>query len=663
MGFFEQVGNCLSWQHGQERLWMEPWGADSVRVRVNLTGERLDLPGALDGQPANQGVIEIGAKNASLRVGKLRAELDSAGRVRFWEAESGKLLLEEATISSGLPQARSFRSRAGSVFQIAARFAPQSGERFYGLGQHQHGFLDQKGCVIELRQRNSEVSIPFLISSRGYGFLWHNPAVGRVELGFNGTTWVADAARQLDYWVTAGDSSAELLEHYTAVTGRAPLLPEWAAGFWQCKLRYASQEQLLEVARTYHRRGLPLAVIVVDYFHWTRMGDWKFDPIQWPDPAGMAAELEQMGVKLMVSIWPTANPASQNFKLMAERGWLVETERGVSALSVFADVGEDGPTYLHFYDATNPAARQFLWEQVRKNYYDQGVRAFWLDACEPEARPDDPEHLRYALGSGQEIGGLYPLLHEQGFYEGLRAAGETEIIHLCRSAWAGSQRYGAAVWSGDIPSTFDALRKQVRAGLNIGLSGIPWWTTDIGGFLGGDIHDPSFRELLVRWFQYGAFCPLFRMHGYRLPLVGNDTGTGAENEVWSYGEQAYAILRRFLFLRERLRPYIMEQMGLASQNGTPPMRPLFFDFARDLAAHEVDDQFMFGPDLMVAPVLNEGNRARQVYLPAGAAWEDAWTGEALAGGQRLLANAPLSRIPVYIRSGSRLGDLFKDLPE
>jgi alpha-D-xyloside xylohydrolase len=231
--------------------------------------------------------------------------------------------------------------------------------------------------------------------------------------------------------------------------------------------------------------------------------------------------------------------------------------------------------------------------------------------------------------------------------------GEEEIISLCRSAWAGSQRYGTALWSGDIASTFEALQTQVRAGLNVGLSGIPWWTTDIGGFHGGDTATPYFCELIVRWFQYGVFCPLFRLHGFRMP---NEKfwDTGGDNEVWSFGEEAYAIITELMFLRERLRPYIMEQMHLAHEQGTPPMRPLFFDFPEDEASWDVDDQFMFGPDILVAPVLYEGACSRDVYLPAGTTWNDAWTDEVFDGGQRIIADAPLERIPLYVRAGKRL---------
>jgi alpha-D-xyloside xylohydrolase len=654
---FRQEDNQLIWELNQQVVQIEPWGRDSLRVRATIgPAVHTDLPQALLDPPPAAATLDIGADQAVMRNGTVAAEMTSEGALRFFNTVTGAELLAEAPYHFTLPPPRSFKTISGDHFRVETRFRPKEGERFYGLGQHRSGYLDQKGCVIDLIQRNSEVSIPFLLSNLGYGFLWNNPAIGRVELGRNGTHWVAEASRQLDYWVTAGDTPADILDHYTEVTGRVPLLPQFAAGFWQCKLRYRTQEELLAIAREYKQRGLPLSVIVVDFFHWTAFGDWKFDPDCWPDPTAMVRELDELGIKLMVSVWPTISAQSVNFDEMKRKGWLIHTARGTAAYRPSIDKGQTDMVYIYYYDATNPAARQFVWQQVRENYYRCGIKVWWLDACEPEMVPFDPDNLRFYLGDGQAVANIYPLLHEQGFYEGMRAEGEKDIISLCRSGWAGSQRCAAAIWSGDIPSTFEALQVQVRAGLNIGLSGISWWTTDIGGFgaPGGNIESPYFRELIVHWFQYGAFCPLFRLHGYREPNDGKYWETGAANEVWSFGDEAYAILREFLFLRERLRPYIMDQMRLAHQKGTPPMRPLFFDFPRDIGSWAVEDQFMFGPDLLVAPVLFEGGRRRQVYLPVGAAWTDAWSGQQFAGGQAITAEAPLERIPLYLRDGAKL---------
>ena len=364
-------------------------------------------------------------------------------------------------------------------------------------------------------------------------------------------------------------------------------------------------------------------------------------------------------MELAVSIWPTVDKRSVSFAPMLENGYLVRTERGVRATMDFI-----GKTV--FFDATHPGARAFVWDAARRNYYDKGVRLFWLDEAEPEYTPYDFDNFRYHLGANTEVGNVYPLKYAQGFYEGQRAAGQEQVLNLLRCAWAGSQRYGALVWSGDIDTTWESFRQQLAAGLNMGLAGIPWWTTDIGGFEGGDPDSPAYRELLVRWFQWGALCPVFRLHGYRRRKVADqavlkpaaasseDVVSGGPNEVWSYGDEAYRILTRFLFLRERLRPYVKRLMEEAHVHGTPPMRPLFYDFPADRRAWEVADQYMFGPDLLVAPVLRPGMTAREVYLPEGTAWAEAATGRRHQGGRTVTADAPLEVIPVFTREGVSL---------
>lgn len=661
---FRHEDNKLIWTCNHETVQIEPWARNSLRVRATMAPGITDAPpqALLETDPIDAGV-EIGDDRATISNGTIRAEiyadgdirqqsnLYSAGRIRFLNTSTDVELLSEKTPGFRAPPSRYFKPLSSDLFRLEMSFCAYDGERIYGLGQQQHGVLDQKGCIVDLIQRNTEVTVPFLISSRGYGFLWNNPAVGRVELGATHTRWVAEATRQLDYWITAGDTPAEILENYVDATGHPPMFPEWASGFWQSRLRYRTQEELLDVAREYRRRGLPLSVIVSDFFHWTRQGDWRHDPEAWPDPASMVRELEEMGVKLMVSVWPTVNPDSDNHREMWQRGLLVRNESGIPVHKPFQDNQSEGRVHVQFYDATNPEARDYIWQKVRDNYYRDGIRVWWLDACEPDFYPNDPDNIRYHLGNGLEATNIYPMLHESAFYEGMRAEGETEIANLCRSAWAGSQRYGVILWSGDIPSTFESLQVQVRAGLNAALSGIPWWTTDIGGFFGGDPDSPEFRELLIRWFQYGAFCPVFRLHGYRLPA---ERMNGGPNEVWSYGDEAYEILKDYLFIRERMRPYVMQQMHFAHEKGTPPMRPLVFDFPDDESAVEVDDQYMFGPDLLVSPVLHAGARSRRVYLPAGSTWTNAWTGEVLPGGQWVKVDAPLERIPLHLRGDAAL---------
>ncbi|MEU4769379.1 glycoside hydrolase family 31 protein [Actinosynnema sp. NPDC023794] len=667
---FRDLGDALEWRAGGETLRVEAWGPDAVRVRATPGGSVLDdLPGALlDAPPGGHPEIGIAEHHATLVNGALTVRVDAdtagsvtpylpatAGRLTFLRTEDGAELLAEQPAHFWWPGPRSAAPTGNGYHRLEQRFRAYPGERLYGLGQHTHGMFDQKGAVVDLVQRNGEVTIPLLVSDRGYGLLWNSPAVGRVELAETGTRWVADSARQIDYWVTAG-APADVLRRYADATGHAPELPSWAAGFWQCKLRYRTQEELLEVAREHRRRGLPLSVIVCDFFHWTHLGEWRFDPEEWPDPAGMVRELDELGVKLMVSVWPSVGPASENYHPMLDRGLFIGSDYGPVAHADWPDKGLGAySAQVAFYDSTNPEARDYVWERLRRGYHELGITVFWLDASEPELKPGHQTGLRYHAGPGQEVANLYPRENARMVHDGLRAAGETGIISLNRSSWAGAQRYGAALWSGDIGTDFATLRAQIKAGLNVMMSGIPWWTTDIGGFHGGDPDDPAYREVLVRWFQYGTFCPLFRLHGFRGPSqVLEPAMTGLPNEVWSYGDEVYPILVDHLHLRERLRPYVMEQMRAAAATGLPPMRPLFLEFPDDERAWEVDDAFLLGPDLLVAPVTAAGARERTVHLPAGARWTDAWTGREHPGGQTVTVAAPLERIPLFVRDDARL---------
>ncbi len=645
-------GRGLVWQNGHEQLWIVPWGRNGVRVRATAQASFLELPQALLAPPkaGARTVIKVEERLVSLRNGNVRVEISPRGNVTFVRTTDDAVLLKEWVKNTNEHLGRNLIP-CGSHWQLEQRFYANEGEKLYGLGQRQHGFLDQKGCTLELLQRNMEVTIPFMISNRGYGFLWNHPGTGRVGLGRNETRWFADNARQLDYYVVIDDTPADILERYAEATGKPTAFPEWASGFWQCKLRYRSQDEVMRVAREYRRRKLPISVIIIDFHHWTQQGDWTFDPKLWPDPGKMVKALARMGIKVMVSVWPTVSLTSENYREMRARGLLLRNERGRPVQNTSGD--SEGSEMQTFCDSTHPGARDFIWSRIRENYYKLGIKLFWLDTMEPETIPLEPDNTRYHLGLGTQVGSLYPLLHQRAFYEGLKGEGEEAVLTLGRSAWAGSQRYGSAVWSADIPSTFDSLRRQVAGGLNIGLSGIPWWTSDIGGFYGLTIEDPACRELFVRWFQFGVFCPICRVHGVRRtqnPVEGEN----APNEVWSYGEEAYKILRRQLGVRERLRPYIHEHMRVSQQTGAPLMRPLFFDFPDETECWEIEDQYMFGPDVLVAPITSAQTFRRPVYLPAGVRWRHAWTGTVVAGGETVEVDAPLSEIPVFIRADSGL---------
>ncbi|RVT81799.1 family 31 glucosidase [Rhodobacteraceae bacterium CCMM004] len=679
MGAFSEENGALVIRFGGETLRIEPWGSDAIRVRAR-PGLKVVEPhvSALLDPASADGRVEIGDTGASLTVGRLRTEARIVARygadvkrelvLRHVRADTGAELLAEARGHFAGPRTRNFKALASGSWKLEATFRAYDDEHLYGLGQPQHGQMDLKGVSTTLVQQNAHAVVPFVVSSRGYGMLWNNPAVGRAEFAQNLTRWTADACPGLDYWICAGDTPAEILRTYVAATGRSPQIPDWALGFWQCKLRYRTQDELMAVAREYRDRGLPLSCIVVDFFHWTRQGEWKFDPTEWPDPRAMVDELRAMGVETMVSVWPTVSASSEHYAMMVDAGHILTTERGVPVVIPFPDKDPFGPGFFTYYDAFHPGARDAHWEIVAANYVANGIDHFWLDACEPEMRPAHPEHVRTALGNGAEMLCAYPFLHEGRYREGLRAAGRDGVL-LCRSAWAGSQRHGVILWSGDVWSDWDWFRAQIPAGLHAGMSGLGWWTTDIGGFYDGHGGSDDFRELLIRWFEFGVFSPICRLHGFRVPdgvpvpgpgepvSYGQDTfniftDTGGPNEIWSYGAEVEAVLVALLQVREGLRPYLERTFAHYAETGDPVMAPLIYHFADATELHGEGGAYMLGPDLLVAPVTARGVDRMEVALPRGADWRHVWTGARHAGGTTATVDCPFGACPVFVRDGA-----------
>lgn len=632
----------------KEILKIEACGRDAFRIRAIRGGDFPKKPSAIENTSNPEIRVELGEETTVVYNGKIKAVIEGKhARLSFYNGD--KLILEERLQAHPLKLfAREFVELPNGKYKITARFEAKADEKIFGMGQYQQPQLNLKGSTLELAHRNSQASVPFMISNKGYGFLWNMPSIGEVSFAENLTKWTAQMSDVIDYVVIAGDTPAEILEKYMLLTGKPPVMPEYALGFWQSKLRYRSREELMSVAREYHKRGIPLSVIVCDFFHWPHQGDFKFDEDYFPNPAGMVKELNDMGTELMVSVWPTIENDSENYEEMKSRGFLIEDHK---------DNGPHHDCYFDaaFYDATNPEARKFVWDKCKKNYYEKGIKIFWLDEAEPEYIKYDFDNHKYHIGECLEVGNYYPVTYAQNFYEGMQHEGQENIINLIRCAWAGSQKYGALVWSGDIMPTFESLRCQVSAGLNMAMAGIPWWTTDIGGFDGGNQESNEYRELMVRWFEYATFCPVLRMHGFREPAVDGigETGggicfSGGDNEIWSYGDEAYEIMKEHIFLRERLRPYIREIMKEAHERGTPPMRPLFYMYPEDKRAWEVDDEYMLGGDLLIAPIMELGQRERSVYLPQGV-WIDAYTKKKYNGEATINTDAPLERIPVFIR--------------
>ena len=646
----ELKDNKIYMTRAGEAVCVSACGKNSIRFQAAPSGKLIEQNWTLMPQEVPAKVWEEEDK-AVLETGTMRAELTRDGKLTYFR--DGKQILREQpemTFNSGI---RNYRNKGSHLWTARISFEANENEHFYGLGHEPTDCFDLKGCTYDLRHLNAKCSMPYVYSTLGYGFLWNQPSTGRCELACNRTRWTSDSTRQVDY-VVIGGSPREVAGTLADLTGHAPMMPDWATGFWQCKLRYETQEQVLSVARRYKELGIPLSVIVIDYFHWTEQGDYRYDPKYWPDPRAMADELHKMGIRLMVSMWPTINEKSENYQTMLDNNMLIRTVSGSNR--VFDFYGPQAEI-----DPTNPETRKYVWQRLKENYVDNGVDLLWFDEAEPEIHPEHFDNLILSLGNGDEVGLIYPYYYAQLVYDGMKEMGRDDIVTLSRCAYIGAQKFGTLVWSGDIPSTFESLRKQIKSGLNMAMCGIPWWTTDIGGFYGGDIESDEFRELIVRWFQYGVFCPVFRLHGSR---NGHDRTrdiiepSGGDNELWSFGDRDYEILRDLVFLRERLRPYIHDQMAIASKDGVPVMRPLIFDWPEDETCTSIGDEFLFGDDILFAPIVNRGETSRRVYLPAGE-WVFARDGKEYAGGQWITCTAELNEFIAFVKKGASVLSAFQ----
>ncbi|MBK7732213.1 MAG: DUF5110 domain-containing protein [Bacteroidales bacterium] len=464
----------------------------------------------------------------------------------------------------------------------------------------------------------------------------------------------SEVADQIDYYFISGENMDEVISGYRTVTGKAPVMPEWAMGFWQSRQRYTNQEELLDVVREYRKRNIPFDNIVLDWQYWPadKWGDHQFDVTRFPDPDGMIRTLhDDLNARIMISVWPKYYVGTENYEAMKSKGYLymrnVEMER------------RDWIGYLStFYDAFNADARTAFWNQINIALYSRGIDAWWLDATEPDITSNLPMEERKAmmnptaLGSADRYFNAYSLVQAQGVYEGQRATDpENRVFILTRSAFAGLQRYSAANWSGDIAARWHDMAAQIPCGLNMSMSGIPWWTMDIGGFsVESRYHNPSpadldeWRELMTRWHQYGAFVPLFRSHGeFPFREIYN---TAPDNHI------AYKTMVEYNRLRYRLMPYIYSLAGQAWLNDYTIMRGLTMDFSLDTEVFDIADQYMFGPSLMVNPVTEYKARSRNVYLPSAYGWYDVRTGRHYAGGTVIEADAPYEWMPLFAREGS-----------
>jgi alpha-D-xyloside xylohydrolase len=577
---------------------------------------------------------------------------------------AGKILLRMRSWTMAPEGAEVAQADAGTKgYTVASRFESPADEHYYGLGQQQQGWMDLRDheirCWHDYGALGGEnVCVPFMVSSRGYGLVWDNPSRTTVSLGFNGrNTWSSEVGDRVSYFVIAGATSDEIYGGYRLLTGVSHLLPKATYGFIQSKAIYPTQDQVLEVARKYRQKKLPLDVMVVDFLNMTRQGELDLDPARWPDPAAMNRELHAMGVGTLLSVWPHFSAGTQFYDMLLSKGWLIHNRDGVP------DLGGFKPTIGPNLDTTNPEAANWFWEKIRDRYVKPyGFDYIWLDETEPDINPAKDV---FFIGSGTRYFNVYPLFHTAAVYEGFRRdfGDSRRVMILARAAYLGAQRNGTVFWSSDVLSTWDMLKRSIPAGLNFTATGLPYWDTDIGGFFspavpadyhaaykplidGSDVRGTignyeDYPELFVRWFEWGAFQPVMRVHGER-----------NHNEVWSYGEQAEPILAKYLKLRYQLLPYTYSVAYRSYQTGAPYMRALFMDFPEDPKVADIRDEYMYGPAFLVAPVTEQGATQRAVYLPAGCDWYNYWTNQRLHGGQTIVADAPIETLPLFVRAGS-----------
>jgi alpha-D-xyloside xylohydrolase len=690
VGTHAQTGMVLS--RGEATVAVEPYAANIVRVTLSLRKEEaLGRPGyGITATANNNGwTREAGANGDVLRSTQMIVTVQperkwtptgtQADIAKFFNGSTpgvgiafktveGKTILEMHGWEMSIPNHKDGdadvlydrRPSDPDFFRIGATFDSPNDEHYYGLGQNQEGYLDRRGHVVRCAHdydapSGQSVCVPFVVTNYGYGLLWDNPSRTTVQFGFNNQTrWTSEVGRRVSFFVIAGKSYDEIYQGYRLLTGDTPMLPKSAYGYIQCKQRYTTQQEVLDVAREYRKRHLPADVMVVDWFYYTKMGEMDMDSAKWPDPVEMNRELHAMGFHSMISVWPRFLPESRFYDLINQNGWFMHLADGTPTDGLPYDrAGSD-------IDTTNPDAARWYWDTVRENFVTKGFDSFWADETEPDLPPNGSY---FHVGPGTEYFNVYPLFHTASFYDGFRRDLKTRALILARDAYTGAQHNGAIFWSSDISPNWDTLKRQVSTGINFVASGMPYWSTDIGGwqYLPG-VHVPErpplldasdardnighyddYPELYVRWFEYGAFQPNFRSHGSR-----------KHNEVWSYGKQAEPILEKYLRLRYELMPYIYSLAHMTNETGAPFMRGLFMDFGDDPRVADIGDEYMFGPALLVAPVTEQGRTSRRIYLPAGTEWYDFWTNERFHGGQTITAAAPIDRIPIFVRAGAIL---------
>ncbi|KAL1526761.1 hypothetical protein AB1Y20_015457 [Prymnesium parvum] len=659
-----------------------PWCDNSLRIKVaprslppsvaasqqalasKLRDESLDeLPGALIKTECAIGEqVTLGASGYDH--GNLRIRQEGPG-FQLSAIDSGKIYFTAAPTLT-LPSPTAAYLNASLVVRPG-----DPSERIYGLGQgnwtkdggcpvgHQYIVpLERNGQVIDLRQRKFHVSIPYAYSTAGYGLLYHQFGYGQVKVGafgVGGMNWSSDAVLGLDLWVgglpateaVPGASASSIYSQYASATGHAPALREDAMRFWQSRNRYKSSAIALSVATRYQTLQLPVGVLVIDYKNQVHDGDFAPDPKCYPSVKNLSDGVRRLiNATTVFSFWPEALSGSAEYSRLLREGCLINSDLGGRAI-----------------DPTPKACRDLIWDEfLFPRYYSQGVPAYWLDETDGEGTAGGDGEHGYDTSFGPAAFGSNLWVNQwiRTFSEPVAKLGELPLV-LVRGVWAGGQRHGVVLWSSDIWSSFEELAAQVPQGVHASLSGIPYWTTDVGGYGCGFSQpndSPYMQELIVRWYQFGLFCPVFRTHGCRNaasePDVGDckpAQGSCGYNEVWSYGNQTQVLLEKYVRIRATMVPYLKELSANVTARGVPTMRPLWWEFPSDGSTIGISDQYMLGPKLLIAPVTVQGATRRKVYFPAGAQWLNFWNTSSppLEGGITRIVDAPLEIIPAYYR--------------
>ena len=651
---------------------LDPWGDNSVRVRIAPPGGSIQDPiiSALAASAPEKKTVHRYVSEGELVNGNIKISIDSDGNTIVSRLSDGKTLLQGAPTFG-----QAFNgSHHGSV-SAQMKFSGYT-QKIYGLGEHSTGLVNQfpyskvfADSLYYAKSRGGDVSIPWFASDHGYGMVWNAPSLGNVTISEQETTWVSHATKNVDFWVTTTPGNpvsttdhsyyADLLNQYVDAVGHALPMPYWTTGFIQCKDRYRNQTQLLSVAREYVERGLPISMIVIDWFHWEQMGDFGLKEQCWPDPQAMVDELKGMGIELMITLWPfMGQNVSRNWQEYLDKKYLATSTKDGYPDSIWK---YNTPTGNSLIDSSNPQTMNTTFNKWMSGYGKYGVRAIWMD----ESEPDHVEYIsggqwELFAGSDTEILPAWVKYWSDGFRRGFEQIGAKpgEFFILSRNAWSGTWANGAALWSGDISSNWDDFKKAVTISQGVAMSGIPLWTTDIGGYSGGDPSSSDFRQLVVRWFQFGAFCPLFRLHGHRTggPPKSDVCGaTNGDNEIWNLAPQQdhYNAIVAVMRLREDLRDYVKRLNDESVATGMPMLRPMFLEFPTETQceSEDVSMQYMFGADWLIHPVTESNATSARVYLPKlnGAEWVYWWSQDVVQSGWFNQTIKTISDFPLYFR--------------